>query len=109
VHSAEILWQLKRLYPEDADLNKIERRGKQVEGDTNNLSDDEDSNTFSKFMPLEFLKKLPGIDSAKVQMVLKEGKNHGIRTIVDICHSDVETLAKVVGIKSAREVKSFLD
>jgi hypothetical protein len=60
-------------------------------------------------MPLEFLKKLPGMDSLKVQMVIEEGKKYNIRTIVDICHSDVETLAKIVGTKSARELKSFLD
>jgi hypothetical protein len=42
-------------------------------------------------------------------MFLKEGKNYGLRTIVDICNSDVETLGKVVGAKSAREMKSFLD
>jgi len=60
-------------------------------------------------MPIEFLKKLPGMDSVKVQTFLEEGKKYNLRTIVDICHSDVETLAKVVGAKSARELKSFLD
>jgi len=30
-HTADIFWQLKRLYPEDADLNKIEKKGKQAD------------------------------------------------------------------------------
>ncbi len=40
---------------------------------------------------------------------MKRGKQYGIRTIVDICHADVSVLANVIGQKSAREVKTFLD
>jgi hypothetical protein len=54
------------MYPEDADLNKIDKKGKQGDLESNNLSDDEEGDDFSKFMPLEFLKKLPGMDSTKV-------------------------------------------
>ncbi len=70
---------------------------------------DEDEDDFNRFMPMEFLKRLPGMDELRVQDILKRGKLHGIRTIVDICHADVSVLANVIGPKSAREVKTFLD
>lgn len=60
------------MYPEDPDLANILKKGSQKDlnqGDCN-LSDD-DGEDFSKFMPLEFLKKLPGMDSSKVNDFLK--------------------------------------
>ncbi len=53
----------------------IDKKGKQNEQD-----DD-----FSKFMPVEFLKRLPGMDSAKVEQIIKQGKQNGLKTVVDIC------------------------
>jgi hypothetical protein len=96
---------LKRQYKGDPDLTKIEKRGKVGEQDDSD-SDDAD---FNKYMPQEFLKRLPGMDDLKVKVFIKKAKTLGIRTIVDICNADLEKLSEIVGQKKAKELKSFLE
>ncbi len=50
-------------------------------------------------MPIEFLKRLPGVETGKLKDVIKKGKQHGIRSMVDICNASVDTLAEVFGQK----------
>ena len=84
----------------DPDLQKIRKNGVQssrrVLQEEN--SDDEDE-TFDKFMPKEFAKRIPGFD-------LKEIKGSGIHTVVDLCKME---LGPVLGEKKARTVKEFLE
>lgn len=40
----------------------------------NELSDDDDEEDFNRFLPTEFLKKLPGIDQAKLPAIIKLAK-----------------------------------
>jgi len=61
------------------------------------LSDDEED--FSRFLPIEFLKRLPGIETSKLKELVKKGKQNGICTMVDICSADVEKLSIVFGAK----------
>ena len=115
-HTAQIFQALKRLYKGDPDLNRIEKRGKvgdhqnQGEGNLSDgaAADDEDAD-FNRFMPQEFLKRLPGLDESKVKALAKKGKEKGIRTIVDLCGAETEQLSEIIGQKSAREVKAFLE
>ena len=91
----------------DPDLQKIARTGKL--GDQNEESDEEDDEDFKRFMPTEFLKRIPGMDSHRINDLLRKGKAAGIRTIVDLCRADEETLAGVLGPKCAAEVLDFLN
>ena len=73
-HTAEIFRALKDL-PEnknnDPDLQKIARTGKLgVEDEDADDSDDE----FNRFMPVEFLKRVPGLDSGKLAELAKKGR-----------------------------------
>ena len=73
-HTAEIFRAIKNM-PEnknnDPDLQRIARTGKlgvdDVEADD---SDDE----FNKYMPVEFLKRVPGLDSSKLNDLVKKGR-----------------------------------
>lgn len=59
-------------------------------------------------MPTEFLKRIPGMDSHRLNDLLRKGKQFGIKTIVDLCKSDEETLTNVLGRKCASEIQEFL-
>lgn len=50
-------------------------------------------------MPIEFLKRLPGVETCKLKDVIKKGKQLGIRSMVDVCNADVDTLADMFGQK----------
>jgi DNA excision repair protein ERCC-4 len=108
-HTAEIFRALKDM-PEhknnDPDLQKINRTGKL--GNDNEDDDADDDDEFNKYMPIEFLKRIPGLDSSRLNDLTKKGRTYGLRTIVDICKSDEETLGKVIGRNSAKEVLEFL-
>jgi hypothetical protein len=55
----------------DPDLQKIARTGKLgVDDEDADDSDDE----FNRFMPVEFLKRVPGLDSSKLTELAKKGK-----------------------------------
>ena len=105
-HTAEIFRNLKNLpvnKNSDPDLQKIARTGKM--GDGNEQSgDEEDDEDFKRFMPTEFLKRIPGMDSHRMNDLLRKGKTHGIRTIVDLCKADEETLTNILGRKCATEI-----
>ena len=110
-HTAEIFRALKDL-PEnknsDPDLQKIARTGKL--GVENEDADGDDSDDdFNRYMPVEFLKRVPGIDSSKITDLIKKGKQHGIRTIIDLCKTDEEILSKILGRNSAKDVLEFLN
>lgn len=92
------------MYKQDPDLEKIAKTGK-VDNDA--LSDDEED--YSRFLPIEFLKRLPGVESSKLKEIIKKGKALGIRTMVDICTADIDNLSEMFGHKQAREVKQFLE
>lgn len=106
-HTADIFRAIKDL-PEnknnDPDLQKIARTGKLGMDDED--ADDSDDE-FNRFMPVEFLKRVPGLDSGKITELAKKGRQHGIRTIVDLCQTDEETLGKIIGRNQARDVIEF--
>ena len=60
-------------------------------------------------MPTEFLKRIPGIDSNRLNDLLRKGKSVGIRTIVDLCNTDEETLSSILNRKCAVEILEFLN
>ena len=103
-HTAEIFQQLRKQHRQDPDLDKIAKTGKL---DDDALSDDEED--FSRFLPVEFLKRLPGVETSRLKELIRKGKQHGIQTVVDICESDLEKLSEVFGAKQAREIKQFLE
>lgn len=55
------------------DLDKIKNTGKLAGGDEAMQIDDEDE--FGKFMPYEFLKKLPGINTNNIKKIAANVKN----------------------------------
>lgn len=87
----------------DPDLQKIAKIGKV--GDSDDLAtaveDDED---FKRFLPMEFLKKMPGIDSNNVKHMLKEG----VKNMMEVTKMGEEELKKVLGPRNAKEFKTFL-
>lgn len=104
-HTADIFKNLKKTQSgisSDPDLQKIAKIGK-VGGNELDVFDDEDDE-FNRFMPTEFLKKLPGIDSNNILEVAKKAKN-----MVSLCKLGEEDLKKSIGPRSARELKVFLD
>jgi len=72
-------------------------------------NEDEEDEDFNRFMPTEFLKRLPGVDSTKLTEITRKAKLQGLQTMVDICKAEIETLGAVFGQKNAREIKQFLD
>ena len=70
--------------------------------------DDEDEN-FKKYMPIEFLKRLPGMDANRVQEIARKGKQHGILTIVDLARANEETLNNIMPAKQAADLIEFLN
>lgn len=60
-------------------------------------------------MPVEFLKRLPGVEASRIKDIIKKAKQNDIRTMVDVCNSDIDKLTAVFGAKGAREVKTFLE
>lgn len=66
--------------------------------------DEEDDEDFKRFMPTEFLKRIPGMDSHRMNDLLRKGKTYGIKTIVDLCKADEETLTNILGRKCATEI-----
>ena len=103
-HTAEIFAQLRKTHRQDPDLEKIAKTGKV---DEEAQSDDDED--FSRFLPVEFLKRMPGVEASRIKEIIKKAKQNDIRTMVDICNSDIEKLTSVFGAKGAREVKTFLE
>lgn len=111
-HTADLFSELRKqtslslggISVKDPDLQKIAKIG--TVGDADELVDeaeDQDSN-FKKYLPLEFLKKLPGVDSHNINQIIKHAKN-----ITELCKISEEELKKIIGPKNGRELKLFLE
>lgn len=73
-HTADIFKDLKRTQTglqKDPDLQKIAKIGKvgDLNGENDAYEDNNEDDEFNRFMPTEFLKKLPGIDSNNIGML----------------------------------------
>ena len=49
------------------------------------------------------------MDNQKVQDLIKKGKQHGIRTIVDLRYADIEVLSQLMDQKGELKLKTFLE
>ena len=110
-HTAEIFRSLKNLpvnKNSDPDLQKIARTGKLGVENEESGGEEEDED-WKRFMPTEFLKRVPGMDSNRLNDLLRKGKQIGIRTIVDLCKTDEETLSTILPRKCAVEILEFLN
>jgi ERCC4-type nuclease len=67
------------------------------------MNDDEDDD-FNRFLPFEFLKKLPGIDSNNINEITRNTKN-----MVDLCAMNEDDLKKLIGPRNAKELKNFIE
>ena len=109
-HTAEIFRSLRNLPQNkncDPDLQKASKIGKL---DTAEISDGEDEDeNFKKYMPIEFLKRVPGMDQTRVTEIARKGKQHGILTIVDLARASEETLCNIMTAKQAAELTEFLN
>eukprot|EP00347_Sterkiella_histriomuscorum_P024144 403332158 len=107
-HTADIFKELKRTQTglqKDPDLQKIARIGKvgDLSGDADLLEENNEDDEFNRFMPTEFLKKLPGIDSNNINMLTSK-----VRNMVDLCQLDEDELKKIINHRNAKELKAFL-
>lgn len=48
------------------------------------------------------------MDSHRLNDLLRKGKTHGIKTIVDLCRADEETLTNILGRKCSNDILEFL-
>lgn len=93
------------VHTKDPDLQKITKIGNLSEGCELDVEDQEgDENDFKKYLPSEFLKRLPGIDSHNINKVMRT-----VKTIVELSKMEEEELKKIVGAKNAKDIRQFLD
>lgn len=64
----------------DPDLQKIAKIGKVGDAEVDTFDGGDEDDEFNRFMPTEFLKKLPGIDSNNIMEITKR-----VRNMVDLC------------------------
>ena len=88
-------------------LQKTIKVGKLDTGDGED-GEGESGDNFKKYLPVEFLKRIPGIDQEEMTAITTEGKDHGIKTIVDLCKAKEDTLFKIMPPKNAKEIMQFL-
>ncbi|TNV85624.1 hypothetical protein FGO68_gene6330 [Halteria grandinella] len=114
-HTAELFKELRRqtssflggISVKDPDLSRIAKIGtvgESGDADVGLEEQKDDSDDYKKYLPLEFLKKLPGVDSNNVGKLTKAA-----HTITDLNLMTEEELQKVVSTKSAKDIKSFLE
>jgi DNA excision repair protein ERCC-4 len=116
-HTAQILLDLKESLDEaqrDPDLMKIEKIGKVSIGapkvdaslDPEEAGDDETSQgngDFSKLLPREFLKRIPGVNSTNMPMIM-----HNCKNMVELVDMTDERLKELVGQRSQKLISAFL-
>ena len=108
MHTAEICRDLKKNLPganKDPDLLKIEKIGKvgsiDLDGDANEQNEEGD---FNRLMPREFLKRVPGVTSNNINVIMKSVKN-----IIELVRLHEDDLKGIVGPKSAKLIRNFFD
>jgi hypothetical protein len=84
-------------------IAKIGKVGDNAGGEGDLIIDEENEDDFNRFLPMEFLKRLPGVDSNNVHEIAKNVKN-----MVDLCGYPEEDLKKMIGPRNAKELKTFL-
>jgi len=108
-HTAELFKEIRRqtsgflggISVKDPDLQKIAKIGT-VGGDEDAALDDENDD-FKRFLPTEFLKRLPGVDSHSINSL----KKHAM-TVTDVVRMSEDDLKLHLGAKNGRELKAFL-
>jgi DNA excision repair protein ERCC-4 len=94
-HTAEIFRDIRKtpilggVSTKDPDLQKISKIGSLGEsGAIEDLNEDpDDDNDYKKYLPSEFLKRLPGVDSNNINKITKN-----LRTIVDVSKTSEDDL-----------------
>ena len=105
-HTAEIFKDIRKqavlggYSTKDPDLQKIAKIGTITDEDDVNQQDDD----FKKYLAFEFVKRLPGIDSNNVNKVTRN-----VITVTEICRMPEEDLKKFIGVKNAKDLKSFIE
>jgi ERCC4-type nuclease len=59
---------------------------------------------FKKYLPNEFLKRLPGVDSHNINKIIKN-----VKTIVDLSKMPEDELKDILGARNAKDLRTFLD
>lgn len=59
---------------------------------------------FDRLLPREFLKKIPGVNSNNMPLIMDKCTN-----LVDVAEMPEEDLAEIVGSKNAKLIKQFLE
>lgn len=105
-HTAEICRDLKKgLHgaSKDPDLLKIEKIGKVGQVDLEGDGGDEEGD-YNRLMPREFLKRVPGVTSNNINVIMKSVKN-----IIELVRLPEDNLKELVGPKSAKLIKNFFE
>jgi ERCC4-type nuclease len=107
MHTAEICRDLKKNLPgasKDPDLLKIEKIGKVGSIDLDGEADQAEEGEFNRLMPREFLKRVPGVTSNNINVIMKSVKN-----IIELVRLPEDNLKELVGPKSAKLIKNFFE
>ena len=94
---------------------KIEKIGKvgSIQSQTNTVKDSEldeeqpdetGSDNFAKLLPREFLKRIPGVTSNNMPVIMKHCKN-----MMELVELPESKLVEIVGSKNGKLIKKFLD
>lgn len=106
MHTAEICRDLKKGLTgasKDPDLLKIEKIGKVGTVDLDGEGNEEEGD-FNRLMPKEFLKRVPGVTSNNINVIMKSVKN-----IIELVRLPEDNLKELVGPKSAKLIKNFFE
>jgi DNA excision repair protein ERCC-4 len=111
-HTAEIFKDIRKtavlggVSTKDPDLQKIAKIGTVGEGGIaeDEAEEQDDDNDYKKYLPSEFLKRLPGIDSHNINKVTKN-----VKTLVELSKMSEDDLSKIIPIKNAKELRKFID
>ena len=109
VHTAEIFRDFKQNAldaQKDPDLVKIDKIGKMADPDQVDepREDGEQDSNFNRYLPREFLKRIPGVSSYNVNKIALN-----VRNMVELVKTSEEDLAEIVGARDAASIKKFLE